>query len=853
MNPLAVEFPTIARAAAVEYLAIDSRRQGIQIAFASMFALIALIVLLSAIWFGLNFANRLVAPIRRLIHATDQVASGNFYAQVPVRKAEGDLAHLGETFNKMTSELRRQHDSLTAASDLIDRRRRFTEAVLSGRFGRRDRPRRARRHHDRQPVRRDAPRRRPRDARRRADRRRGAGDRSRCSTSCSARASGLPRSRSSSCATTASARINVRVTSEQARGEEKGFVVTLDDITDLVSAQRTSAWADVARRIAHEIKNPLTPIQLSAERIRRKYGKVITSDREVFDQCTTTIVRQVDDIKRMVDEFSSFARMPKPTIGREDIVETVRHVLVMMRIAHPEIAFVDELPLTPVEADFDRRLMSQAVTNIIKNAAEAIAAVPEEERGEGKIRVAVGREGDDDRDRDHGQRQGLSDRGPPPPARALHDDPRGRHRARPRDRLEDPRGARRRHRASRQSGRTGRARPHVVLGTQTPGSSSRRRFGGGGRTTQGGRMSSDILIVDDEADIRELVSGILEDEGNRTRTAGTSDEALAAIEARRPHLVFLDIWLQGSRLDGLQVLDIVKQQHPDLPVVMISGHGNIETAVSAIKAGAYDFIEKPFKADRLVLVAERALEASRLKREVKDLRARSVQASRIVGHSPAVNQLRQTVERVAPTNARILVTGAPGSGKELLARTLHALSARANAPFVVINAATITPENMEAELFGIEAGEGNARRVGALEEAHGGTLYIDEIADMPRETQNRILRVLVDQNFQRVGGTTRVHVDVRIISSSSRDLGVEIAEGRFREDLFHRLSVVPIRVPALSERREDVPELIDLLHGPDLRRRPACRSGASPRTRWRCCSRTTGPATSASCATTSSG
>ena len=217
-------------------------------------------------------------------------------------------------------------------------------------------------------------------------------------------------------------------------------------------------------------------------------------------------------------------------------------------------------------------------------------------------------------------------------------------------------------------------------------------------------MSSDILIVDDEADIRELVSGILEDEGHRARTAGSSDEALAAIEARRPHLVFLDIWLQGSRLDGLQVLDIVKQQHPDLPVVMISGHGNIETAVSAIKTGAYDFIEKPFKADRLVLVAERALEASRLKREVKDLRARSVQASRIVGHSPAVNQLRQTVERVAPTNARILVTGAPGSGKELLARTLHAMSARANAPFVVINAATITPENMEAELFGIEAG-----------------------------------------------------------------------------------------------------------------------------------------------------
>jgi two-component system, NtrC family, nitrogen regulation response regulator NtrX len=312
-------------------------------------------------------------------------------------------------------------------------------------------------------------------------------------------------------------------------------------------------------------------------------------------------------------------------------------------------------------------------------------------------------------------------------------------------------------------------------------------------------MSADILVVDDEADIRELVAGILEDEGHRTRTAGTSDEALASIEARRPHLVFLDIWLQGSRLDGLQVLDLVKAQHPDLPVVMISGHGNIETAVSAIKAGAYDFIEKPFKADRLVLVAERSLEASRLKREVRDLRARSVQASRIAGRSIMINQLRQAVERAAPTNARIMMT----------ARTIHGLSNRANGPFVVLSAATITPENMEAELFGLEGSEGRGRRVGALEEAHGGTLYLDEIADMPRETQNRILRVLVDQNFQRVGGTTRVHVDVRIISSSSRDLPAEIAAGRFREDLFHRLGVVPIRVPSLAERREDVPELIE--------------------------------------------
>ena len=320
---------------------------------------------------------------------------------------------------------------------------------------------------------------------------------------------------------------------------------------------------------------------------------------------------------------------------------------------------------------------------------------------------------------------------------------------------------------------------------------------------------ADILVVDDETDIRELVAGILEDEGFTTRRAGSADEALAAVQARRPNLVFLDIWLQGSRLDGLQVLEILKDADPELPVVMISGHGNIETAVGAIKRGAYDFIEKPFKADRLLLVADRALEASRLKREVKDLKTRSGQASRIVGRSTAANALRATLERVAPTNARVMIAGAPGSGKELAARTLHAMSSRAGGPFVVMNAAAMMPHTMEEELFGVEAGEGRARRVGALEEAHGGTLYLDEVADMPRETQGRILRVLIDQNFQRVGGSTRVHVDVRIVSSTSRDIQSEIAAGRFREELFHRLNVVPIRVPALAERREDVPDMIE--------------------------------------------
>ncbi|WP_455466652.1 nitrogen assimilation response regulator NtrX [Bartonella sp. B39] len=320
-------------------------------------------------------------------------------------------------------------------------------------------------------------------------------------------------------------------------------------------------------------------------------------------------------------------------------------------------------------------------------------------------------------------------------------------------------------------------------------------------------MVSDILIVDDEADIRELVAGILDDEGYETRVACNSDEALAQISERIPKLIFLDIWLQGSRLDGLALLDEIKTQYPALPVVMISGHGNIETAVSAIKRGAYDFIEKPFKADRLVLVAERTLENSKLKREVLELRKRSSETLELLGKSTAIKHLRQIIEKVAPTNSRIMITGPSGGGKEMVARAIHALSTRSKGPFVTINAATITPERMEIELFGSEM-EGGERKIGALEEAHGGILYLDEIADMPRETQGKILRVLTGQTFERVGGTKRVKVDVRFISSTAQNLENLISDGRFREDLFHRLSVVPITVPPLSARREDIPELV---------------------------------------------
>ena len=323
-------------------------------------------------------------------------------------------------------------------------------------------------------------------------------------------------------------------------------------------------------------------------------------------------------------------------------------------------------------------------------------------------------------------------------------------------------------------------------------------------------MAHDILIVDDEPDIRSLIEGILQDEGYETRSARNSDEALASFRQRRPNLVILDIWLQGSRLDGLGILQAIHGEEPQVPVVMISGHGTIETAVQAIQQGAYDFIEKPFQSDRLLLVASRALEAARLKRENSELRLRSGPETELAGVSSAIAQLRQAIERLAPTGSRALITGPAGSGKEVAARMIHARSKRAAEPFVALNCATLNPARFEEELFGVEGGTDPAtqpRRAGVLERAHGGTLLLDEVADMPLETQGKIVRALQEQGFERVGGSTRVKVDVRVLATTNRDLAAEIAAGRFREDLFYRLAVVPLRVPPLRERREDVPVL----------------------------------------------
>src|SRR5918997_535476 len=323
-------------------------------------------------------------------------------------------------------------------------------------------------------------------------------------------------------------------------------------------------------------------------------------------------------------------------------------------------------------------------------------------------------------------------------------------------------------------------------------------------------MSKDILIVDDEPAIREVVAAILEDEGYRPREAANSEEALREVGKRPPSLALLDIWLEGSKLDGGQILDRIKAEHPEVPCIMFSGHGTIETAVDAIKKGAYDFIEKPFKSDRLLIAITRALEASRLRRELAELRNLAFDEMELIGVAPAIVRVRQAIERVAPTGSRVLIMGPPGSGKEVAARMMHAKSRRAAGPFVVVNAAALAPDRVEVELFGAEPGLLGAeqpRVIGMFEQADGGTLLLDQVADMPLETQGKILRVLQEQRFVRPGGDTRVEVDVRVIASTSRDLKAEMTAGRFREDLFYRLNVVPLAMPPLAERRVDIPEL----------------------------------------------
>jgi two-component system nitrogen regulation response regulator NtrX len=322
-------------------------------------------------------------------------------------------------------------------------------------------------------------------------------------------------------------------------------------------------------------------------------------------------------------------------------------------------------------------------------------------------------------------------------------------------------------------------------------------------------MAHDILIVDDQDDIRLLAAGILEDEGHETRGAPDRETALSAIFSRRPSLVLLDIWLNDP-LEGIEILKLISSEHPSIPVVMMSGHGNIETAVSAINIGAFDFIEKPFTADRLILVVNRAIENANLKRENAELKQRVGGEVNLIGESNTIAQLRQAIKRVATANSRVFITGPAGSGKDVVARLLHTHSARADGPFITINCATLSPSSFETGLFGLEAiGDGlGPKKIGTFEQAHNGTLFLDEVADMPLETQGKIVRVLQEQTFQRVGGTNFVDVDVRVIAASSKDLTEEMEKGHFREDLFYRLSVVPLKIPPLRDYREDIPELV---------------------------------------------
>jgi two-component system nitrogen regulation response regulator NtrX len=339
-------------------------------------------------------------------------------------------------------------------------------------------------------------------------------------------------------------------------------------------------------------------------------------------------------------------------------------------------------------------------------------------------------------------------------------------------------------------------------------------------------MASDILIVDDEADIRKIIAGILQDEGYETREAGSSAEALGAIQTRQPHLVILDVWLQNSQFDGLQLLEMIRRDNPEQQVVMISGHATFDMAVRATKMGAYDFLTKPFKSDVLLHTIARALQDARLRSENRALKEQmGGPVPGLTGNSPAIQQLRQSLEKVAPTDSRVLVTGSPGSGKSVVAQLLHDMSNRAGGPYVVLNCAGLEPDRLESALFGTEAKEGAARRVGVLEQAHGGTLLLDEIADMPIETQTKIVRVLHRPRFNRLGGEGWVEVDVRVIATTNRDLKREIEADNFREDLYYRLNVVPLTVPPLAARRADIPDLAK-----EVMARAAAAKGRAPRT-----------------------
>jgi FixJ family two-component response regulator len=624
-------------------------------------------------------------------------------------------------------------------------------------------------------------------------------------------------------------------------GDLEGYVVAFDDVTDLVSAQRMAAWGDVARRIAHEIKNPLTPIQLSAERISRKFGKQLSEeDAASLSQMTEVVVRQTNDLRRIVDEFSKFARMPEPETRAEDAVQLVREAVTLQQAGQPGTAFTVSLPDEPIMAELDATMIGQALTNLMKNGGEAIESlrekgVPEAISPELRVRMQALPEALVIEIADNGI--GL------PPDRA---------------KLFEP------YVTTREKG-TGLGLPIVKKIIEEHGGTlelvDAEEFSEGAhrgamaritlprlaRRTRESLSMSDILVVDDERDIRELICDILEDEGFTTRRAGTSDECMAELNKAAPGLMILDIWLKDSSMDGIDILKHVKLDNPDVPVVIISGHGNIEIAVAAIKQGAYDFIEKPFNIDQLMVVIRRAMETSRLRRENAQLRRQEVRGTDMIGSSAGIKLLKSQLEKVTKSNGRVMLTGGAGSGKEVAARWIHANSNRSGAPFVTVSTPPrSSPTTWRRSCSAAKRPERGVEQ-GLLEQAHGGIIYFDEVADMPLGTQSKILRVLVDQSFTRVGGTAKVRVDLRVISSTDAGPAAGDRRGRSGRNSITGSTWCRSRCPAGGPARGHSRACPAFHRAVQRRTGPACGSWA--RTRSRCCRRCPGRAMCASSGT----
>ncbi len=792
------------RAALDEYRRLQPNAGHIRTVYLLELLLIFLVVLLLATWWGLRMAKGVTGPIRALVEGTDQVARGNLDVVVEAT-SEDEVGFLVRSFNQMTHDLRDARTGLERSTAEIEQRRRYMEVVLrnigagvvsvdaEGRISTIN------------PA-----------AQRLLGVLPGVGLAGRKIADVLTRPEHVELVGELAAQLRPGLRESIRRQLQVPSGDEVltlvvsltllqdddgrrlGMVLVFDDTTQLVKVQRMAAWREVARRIAHEIKNPLTPIQLSAQRIRRRFRERLahgTEDARVFDECVETITTQVDSLKLLVNEFSNFARLPTASPKPDDLNRLVADT-VASYAGTEGVELRTQLDPALVTVELDREQMRRALSNLIENAIAAIRE-PQAEGGApgtGEIELrtvydeALGT-----------ARLEVADDGPgirPDDRRRIFEpyfSTRRGHGPRPRHRLADRRGPSRLHSGPRQP---------------ASGNPVRCRVARAWRLSQA--MADRILIVDDEESIRRSLAGILSDEGFEPVTASDADHALVALRSDpAPALVLLDIAMPGR--DGLDLLEEIHALAADLPIVMMSGHGTIETAVRATKLGAYDFIEKPLSVDKLLLTIQHALRHAGLARENRTLRAEALRAHEILGESDVVRRLKEQIALAAPTNGWVLITGENGTGKELVARQIHLQSKRADRPFVEVNCAAIPEELIESELFGHEKGAFTGAIVqkrGKFEVAHTGTIFLDEIADMSLKTQAKILRILQEHKFERVGGTEPMDVDVRVIAATNKSLEKEIAAGRFREDLYYRLAVIPFHVAPLRERREDIPILV---------------------------------------------